>query len=145
MIYSLIEESEKFIGQVLEAGLASGIGDAHFRIGPVKIIIDGSSSGPTASTREPYTSNPLDKGILYYTQEEIDNILLPAHRAGFQITAHAVGDRAVEMMINSIERALQEYPRANHRHRLERAGMVPPHGTVEEVRHCTHTEPFVFL
>lgn len=126
MIYSLIEESEKFIDQVMEVGLATGIGDDHFRIGPVKIIIDGSSSGPTAGTREPYTSNPQDSGILYFTQDEIDNILLPAHRAGFQITAHAVGDRAVEMMINSIERALKEYPRVNHRHRIEHAGMVPP-------------------
>lgn len=125
MIYSLIDESEKFISKVVAAGLATGLGNERFKIGPVKIIIDGSSSGPTAGTRRPYTSNSLDSGILYYTQEEIDAILLPAHKAGFQITAHAVGDQAVEMMINAIERALQEYPRANHRHRIEHAGMVP--------------------
>lgn len=126
MIYSLIEESEKFIARVLDAGLVSGLGDEHFRIGPVKIIIDGSSSGPTAGTRQPYTSNPEDSGILYFTQEEIDDILIPAHKAGFQITAHAVGDRAVEMMLNAVERAQREYPREDHRHRIEHAGIMPP-------------------
>lgn len=126
MIYSLIEEPEHFVQKVIDAGLATGLGDERFRLGPVKVIIDGSSSGPTARTREPYSSNPEDHGILYYSQEEIDAILIPAHQAGFQITAHAVGDQAVEMMLNTIEKALKLTPRENHRHRIEHAGMMPP-------------------
>ena len=53
-------------------------------------------------------------------------ILGEAHRHGFQITAHAIGDRGVEIVINCIERALREHPREDHRHRIEHAGMVPP-------------------
>lgn len=49
-----------------------------------------------------------------------------AHKKGFQITAHAQGDRAIEMVLNSIEQALQEYPRENHRHRIEHAGITEP-------------------
>ncbi len=45
---------------------------------------------------------------------------------GFQITAHAIGDQAVEMVINCIEKALREHPREDNRHRIEHAGMVPP-------------------
>ena len=128
-IYAMVcslDRSEEFVRKMVAAGLVTGVGDERFRIGPAKIFTDGSSSGPTCATREPYTSDPDDSGILYFSQEEIDDILGAAHREGFQITAHAMGDRAVEMVVNCIERALEEQPREDHRHRIEHAGMVPP-------------------
>lgn len=125
MVCSL-NRSEEFVGKALAAGMVTGMGDERFRIGPAKIFTDGSSSGPTCATREPYTSDPSDSGILYFSQEEIDEALGAAHEAGFQITAHAIGDRAVEMVINCIEKSLKEHPREDHRHRIEHAGMVPP-------------------
>jgi len=125
MVCSL-SRSEEFVEKMVAAGLVTGVGDERFAIGPAKIFTDGSSSGPTCATREPYTSDPDDSGILYYSQEEIDGILGLAHEAGFQITAHAIGDRAVEMVTNCIGKALREHPREDHRHRVEHAGMVPP-------------------
>lgn len=125
MVCSL-HESEKFVEKMIEAGVTTGLGDERFRIGPAKVFTDGSSSGPTCATREPYTSDPTNTGILYYTQEEVDEVLGEAHRHGFQITAHAIGDKGVEIVINCIERALREHPREDHRHRIEHAGMVPP-------------------
>jgi predicted amidohydrolase YtcJ len=121
-----LNRSEEFVGKMVAAGLVTGVGDERFRVGPAKIFTDGSSSGPTCATREPYASDPDDSGILYYSQGEIDGILGSAHEAGFQITAHAIGDRAVEMVMNCIEKALREHPREDHRHRIEHAGMVPP-------------------
>lgn len=125
MVCSL-HESEKFVEKMVGAGIVTGLGDERFRIGPAKIFTDGASSGPTCATREPYTSDPTNTGILYYTQEEVDAILGEAHRHGFQITAHAIGDRGVEIVVNCIEKALREHPREDHRHRIEHAGMVPP-------------------
>ena len=128
-IYAIVcslNRSERFVRRAIGAGLVNGVGDERFRIGPAKIFTDGSSSGPTCATREPYTSDPKDHGILYYTQEQIDEILGEAHNNGFQVTAHAIGDRAVEMVIDCIEKALDEHPREDHRHRIEHAGMVPP-------------------
>ncbi|HEV2124782.1 MAG TPA: amidohydrolase [Chloroflexota bacterium] len=110
----------------LETGLRTGFGNARAKLGPFKLMVDGSSSGPTAATRAPYTSNPQDSGMLYYTQEEVDAIVEQAHRAGFQVTAHAVGDRAIEMMIAAYERVLEKYPRKDHRHRIEHCAMCPP-------------------
>ena len=127
-IYAIVcslNRSEEFVRRAIDAGLVNGMGNEQFRIGPAKIFTDGSSSGPTCATREPYTSAPNDYGILYYSQEQIDEILGEAHRNGFQITAHAIGDQAVEMVINCIEKALREHPREDHRHRIEHAGMVP--------------------
>ena len=125
MVCSL-NRSEDFVRNAVAAGVVTGMGDERFRIGPAKIFTDGSSSGPTCATRKPYTSDPGDSGILYFSQGEIDEVLGAAHEAGFQITAHAIGDRAVEMVINCIEKSLARHPREDHRHRIEHAGMAPP-------------------
>ncbi|MEI4828003.1 amidohydrolase [Bacillus sp. FJAT-53711] len=128
-IYAMICElnhPEIYIKKMIDAGILSGLGNEWFRIGPAKVFTDGASTGPTIATREPYTSNPNDCGILYYSQEQLDEILGEAHEKGFQITAHAQGDRAIDMLLTCMERALEKYPRSNHRHRIEHAGVTMP-------------------
>ncbi|KQL49675.1 amidohydrolase [Brevibacillus choshinensis] len=130
-VYAMIakfdkSETHEEMLEVIESGNITGSGDDRFRFGPVKVFTDGSSSGPTAAMREPYNSNPNESGILYYSQEELNRILGEAHEKGFQITAHAQGDRAIEMMLNCFEEALKKHPRTNHRHRIEHAGITMP-------------------
>ena len=114
------------VDKMMKAGVITGTGDERFRIGPAKLFTDGSSTGPTIATREPYSSDPNNSGILYYSEDEIYQILGEAHKKGYQITVHAQGDKAVEMYINCVERALEEAPRKNHRHRIEHAGITTP-------------------
>ena len=121
-----LNKSEAFVEKMIQAGVTTGLGNEKFKIGPAKIFTDGSSTGPTIATRKPYTSDPQNCGILYYSQEEINNILIRAHQHGFQITAHAQGDQAVEMVLNTIEKALTDFPRTDHRHRIEHAGITTP-------------------
>ena len=89
-------------------------------------MTDGSSSGPTAATRQPYTSDPGTSGIAYWQQAELDDLIGRAHRAGWQCTVHAVGDRAIEMALNAMEAAQREDPRTGLRHRIEHCAIVPP-------------------
>jgi predicted amidohydrolase YtcJ len=126
VIYGGLHDAPSIVHKGVEAGIKTGVGNNYFRIGPAKVFIDGSSSGPTAKTRQPYTSNNNDSGILYLNQEDLTKTLGDAHNQGWQITAHAIGDEAVEMMINCIEQVLQENPREDHRHRIEHACMTPP-------------------
>ncbi|WP_404333119.1 amidohydrolase [Mesobacillus maritimus] len=121
-----VHEAKTSLGNLLQSGVVTGLGNEKYKIGPAKLFIDGSSSGPTVSTRKPYSSDYENFGILYLTQEELDEALIPAHEQGFQITAHAQGDRAIEMLLNTIEKALELYPRENHRHRIEHAGISMP-------------------
>lgn len=123
MIFSFIENL-KFIDDYLKIGMHTAFGDERFKLGPIKLMIDGSSSGPTAATLEPYKSNPKDCGLMTMTQEEIDAVIIEAHKSGWQVTSHAVGDRAVTMIINSIEKALQKYPSEKARHRIEHCAMI---------------------
>lgn len=128
-VYAIIgslTNSHDFVKKMVEAGPITGLGDDRFKLGPAKVFTDGSSTGPTIATREPYTHKPNDYGIIYYSQDELNRILGEAHRKGFQITAHAQGDKAIEMVLNSIEKALSEHPREDHRHRIEHAGIAAP-------------------
>ena len=83
------------------------------------ILLDGDFGPHTAALTEPYADQPDSRGTLYYTQEEIDAFVAAAHCAGLQIAMHAVGDRAAEQALNAYERALDRWPRADHRHRIE--------------------------
>ncbi|HML37511.1 MAG TPA: amidohydrolase [Bacillota bacterium] len=123
MMFSFVDNLE-FVESYIKVGIHSGFGNDRLKLGPIKIMIDGSSSGPTAATLEPYAINPEDSGILAMTQEQVDDIILRAHAAGWQVTSHAVGDRAVTMIVDAIEKALKKYPRENHRHRIEHCAMV---------------------
>jgi predicted amidohydrolase YtcJ len=110
---------------LLSSGVHTGLGNERLKLGAFKVMTDGSSSGPTAATREPYTSNCQDCGILYFEQEELDELLGRAHRLGFQCTVHAVGDRAIEQTLNAMARAQRESPREGLRHRIEHCGICP--------------------
>jgi hypothetical protein len=58
------------------------------------------------------------------TQEELDELVFQGHQAGYQVCVHAVGTRAVEMTLNSYERALRKIPRDDHRFRIEHCTFV---------------------
>ena len=128
-IYAMVgslNNSHEFVNKVVSSGIVTGTGDERFKIGPAKLFTDGSSTGPTIATREPYSSDPGNFGILYYKEEEIYQVLGQAHKKGYQITVHAQGDRAIEMYLNCVEKALNETPRKDHRHRIEHAGISAP-------------------
>ena len=128
-IYAMIgslNNSHEFVNKMVEAGVITGTGDERFKIGPAKLFTDGSSTGPTIATRETYSSDPDNFGILYYSEEEIYQVLGQAHKKGYQITVHAQGDRAIEIYLNCVEKALEESPRKDHRHRIEHAGISSP-------------------
>ena len=111
---------------LLGTGVRTGLGNERLQLGAFKVMTDGSSSGPTAATREPYTSDCHDCGILYWSQDDLDDLIGRAHRQGFQCTVHAVGDRAIEQTLNAMARAQRESPREGLRHRIEHCGICPP-------------------
>lgn len=125
MIFDLAgkEQGKELIKHYLATGLSTGFGNEMFTIGPVKIMLDGSSSGPSSAMSKPYNHDSNLKGILVWTQEEADEVIIEAHNAGYQVTAHAIGDLAIDIILKAIEKALKNSPRMNHRHRIEHCGL----------------------
>lgn len=127
-IFNLLgrKTGQNLINSYIDTGLSSGFGNDRFKIGPMKIMIDGSSSAPSCATRQPYSHNSKISGVMVWSQEEVDKLVYKAHNAGMQVTAHAVGDLAVETMINAIEKAIRDNPRNDPRHRIEHCALTDP-------------------
>ncbi|MGE7023783.1 amidohydrolase [Solibacillus cecembensis] len=125
-VIGAINDCKEFTTNMMKSGVVTGTGNDFFKVGPAKLFTDGSSTGPTIATREGYTSDPNNNGILYYSEEELYEVLGEAHKLGYQVTVHAQGDKGIEMYLNVIERALKESPRDDHRHRIEHCGVTPP-------------------
>lgn len=100
-------------------GLMSGLGDEHFRIGSSKFMIDGGSGGPSCATREPYSHDPDLPRERGWERDEVAEYIKQINRAECQATAHAIGDLAVEFMVEGYEKAFTEEPRPDLRHRIE--------------------------
>lgn len=111
-IFSDIRKLEEFLAK----GYTTGWGNEYFKIGPLKILADGSLGARTAYLREPYNDDRETTGIHLFTQEELDRFVLTAHNGGMHVAIHAIGDGAMYMAFESIEKALRENPREDHRH-----------------------------
>lgn len=107
----------------LPTGLRSGFRYKNVAIGPFKIMIDGSSSGPTSRTREPYASGAgRENGIVYLSRERLIEDFKAAGALGWELTTHAIGDAAVEWSLDAIEAG----GRPGLLHRIEHCAMCPP-------------------
>jgi len=83
------------------------------------IFLDGSFGSRTAALTEPYSDDFSTGGVLYFSQEDLNEFVLNAHINRLQVTVHAIGTRAIEQILNAYEYAQSIYPREDHRHRIE--------------------------
>lgn len=107
-------------------GLETGFGGEGLRIGAIKMVFDGSFSGRTAAMTKPFVDTPENSGILYMTQEELDEGVRVSHEAGFHVGVHAIGDRAISGVLDAYEKTLAEKPNHDHRFRIEHCGINSP-------------------
>ncbi|MGO8896710.1 MAG: amidohydrolase [Streptosporangiaceae bacterium] len=114
----------------LDLGIKTGFGDDWLRLGPVKIFADGSLVGRTAALIDPYDGdgdgNEDDCGYLQADAADLQATIIAAHRSGWQVATHAIGDLAIDVVLDAYARARQEYPRRDPRHRIEHFAVVQP-------------------
>ncbi|HWQ58665.1 MAG TPA: amidohydrolase, partial [Clostridia bacterium] len=92
-------------GRFFGMGYRYGMGDERLRFGPLKLIGDGSLGARTAYLKQPYRDAPGTRGIPIYTQSQLDELVCMAAERGMPSVIHAIGDAAVEMALDSIEKA----------------------------------------
>lgn len=96
------------------------------KVGFVKLFADGSLGSRTAALKEPYSDLPTSKGLLLHSKKKLTQLILKAHKAGIQVGVHAIGDRAVETVLDAYEETVKKFPRKNHRHRIEHCSVLNP-------------------
>lgn len=102
----------------INMGYKTGVGDEYFKIGPLKLMADGSLGARTAYLTQPYSDDSSTSGISVLTQEELDSLITFAHNAGMQVAVHCIGDGAMYMVFNSIEKAQRQNYREDARHSI---------------------------
>jgi predicted amidohydrolase YtcJ len=109
----------------LDLGITSGFGDEWLRLGATKIFADGSLVGRTAAMNDPYAGSD-QAGYLQADAADLQALIIAAHRSGWQVATHAIGDRAIDVVLDAYEQALERYPRRDPRHRIEHFAVVGP-------------------
>jgi len=110
----------------LDLGIGTGFGDDWLRLGAVKIFADGSLVGRTAAMHDPFAGNGDNRGYLQADADELRAAIIAAHRSGWQVATHAIGDRAVDLALDAYDEAITRYPRRDPRHRIEHFAVVQP-------------------
>ncbi|MHA2326469.1 MAG: amidohydrolase, partial [Promethearchaeota archaeon] len=98
-------------------GIHRGLGDNWLRICGTKFFFDGAISARTAAVSEPYIDKPNFYGVMSTTKEIATKLLTKAYKAGYRISAHANGDRAIKMYLDIMEKLQKDYPRTDPRNR----------------------------
>ena len=96
------------------------------------ICSDGAFEAHTAALFEPYADEPDNYGELTYSQATMDKFILEANRAGLQIAVHCESERSIEQVLWALEKALRDFPRTDHRHRIEHLEL-PTYNQIERM------------
>lgn len=105
-------------------GIGAAFGGPFLRLGTIKIFVDGSMGAGTALFFEPYADDPATCGLPIYKENELNALVLAADKAGLQIAAHAIGDKANAWILNALAQARLENGVRDSRHRVEHSQVV---------------------
>ncbi|TWT46907.1 amidohydrolase [Botrimarina hoheduenensis] len=104
----------------------NGPGDEWLRGGMLKGFVDGSLGSHTAAFLAPYDDQPLDRGLLVNTPEDLLDWTRGADAAGLQVAVHAIGDRAIRRQLDVFEQVAAENGPRDRRFRIEHAQHIAP-------------------
>jgi predicted amidohydrolase YtcJ len=93
----------------------------ELRIAGIKVICDGVIDACTAALHEPYSSNGIS-GEPIWTSAMLDPVVKRADAAGLQCALHAIGDGAIKIAIDSLEKN----GTPGRRHRVEHLELASP-------------------
>ncbi len=94
--YAVLEDFKRAAGHYLQ-------GSPWLEFGAIKIFADGSLGGRTALLSHPYADDPTTSGVAIFSQEQLNQLVARAREIEMPVAIHAIGDKAFEMVVRSIE------------------------------------------
>lgn len=108
---------------LLDLGVRTGFGDDRLRFGAMKIFTDGSLIGRTAAMCHEFADDAGNRGYLQANAAELERAIVNAHAAGWQVAAHAIGDRAIDVVLDAFE-TCASVARPGPPHRIEHCAVT---------------------
>lgn len=120
---SSIADAEK----LAQMGVHSGFGDDHLKFGAAKMFADGGMGARTIAIYPPgVIGEPNNLGVLRWTPADMQKAHFIAAQAGWQLETHAIGDRAIDEVLDSYAAVIQQLGLKDHRFRIVHAGISTP-------------------
>ena len=120
-IYAMISGAGDTLDAIEEPIRAYG--NDHLDIAAVKLYSDGALGSRGAAMLEPYSDDPENRGLPFWTQEELDAFVVKSNEKGFQVGIHAIGDMGNRMSLNAFQKAQNGKP-SPLRNRVEHAQII---------------------
>ncbi|EGP06414.1 hypothetical protein CSIRO_3992 [Bradyrhizobiaceae bacterium SG-6C] len=98
----------------------------------LKFFADGIVGARTAAMSKPF-ADAATTGFFMRDEDDLERVIVEAHRAGWQTATHCVGDRASARVISAFEKAERALPGQKPRHRIEHY-FVPPEGGLARMK-----------
>jgi predicted amidohydrolase YtcJ len=92
-------------------------------ISAVKLYSDGALGSRGAAMIEPYSDDPENRGLPFYTDDELTSQARKANDMGFQVGIHAIGDLGNRMSLDTFEVIQGNKPSAL-RNRIEHSQII---------------------
>ena len=105
-------------------GIRHAWGSSYLRLGAVKGYADGSLGSRTAYMFEPFNDDPRNRGLLsdeMHPPTAMRDRLMQADATGLQLRVHAIGDRAISMMLDIFADIEKEHGYHDQRFAIEHA------------------------
>ena len=105
-------------------GIRHAFGSSFLRTGGLKGFADGSLGSGTAYLFDPYSDEPGNSGLLRNQMQPLSQMrdwMMQADAAGLQICTHAIGDRAISMILDLYTEVATAHPGIERRFRIEHA------------------------
>lgn len=96
----------------------NGRGDELLRWGGVKGLVDGALGSATAWFYEPFIDDTTNSGFPLIQPAQLNDLIKGADQAGLTLAIHAIGDKAIDTLINGFEKTAGEQI-ADRRYRIE--------------------------
>lgn len=93
--------------------------DYRLSINAVKFFADGSLGSRSAALLADYSDRPGHKGNYKFSDQQIYDEMKDAYNKGYQIATHAIGDGAIDQVIDTYDKLMKENPRKDARLRIE--------------------------
>ena len=110
----------------------AGFGDDTLILGGIKLFIDGSGGARTGWVSQEWNKNSTEKdvGNFGYPVQDPENyrqVVKLFHDAGLHIGTHAIGDRAIDWVVDTYAEVLKDKPTYGLRHAIIHSNIPSDH------------------
>lgn len=123
-LYAMISDNADDIAYYLQRGPQSALFNGRLWVRSIKLYSDGALGSRGAALLESYSDDPTNSGLLVSPPEHIQAVAEMGLQRGFQVNSHAIGDRGNRIVLDAYQAALDKYPMADHRFRVEHAQIL---------------------